>query len=129
MSTRQRRGYPVSFKKSLDTTDFANCYATAAGYSDDFAVSGDGTGFVAGGSENAILRLSADGQQQTIAGDLNSTLIAEPTAVALQESDEGFNLFVTTAGGEAAPVDGTEIVGAQLLLVSVPLSEGSAQRM
>lgn len=53
-----------------------------------------------------------------VAGDVNSTMIAEPTParfwITLSDRDM---LYVTTAGGLQAPVNGDEIVGGQLVAV------------
>ena len=55
----------------------------------------------------------------TIAGDLNSTSIAQPTSAAFgRNGDEGV-LFVSTAGGLGIPVNGNEIVGGQIVAVRV----------
>ena len=55
-----------------------------------------------------------------MAGDLNSTELAEPTSCAFGRGrgEEG-KLFVTTGGGLAVPVNGDEIVGGQVVGVEV----------
>lgn len=61
-------------------------------------------------------------EQRTIAGDVNSTEIAEPTSVALGRTRgdrERRRLYVTTAGALAVPVDGEEILGGQLVAVDM----------
>ncbi|KAL6717644.1 hypothetical protein ACLMJK_005559 [Lecanora helva] len=88
---------------------------------DDFALSRDGKfayPVVAGG--NSVTRVNVEtGKQVTIAGDLNSTTIAQPTSAAFgRNGDEGI-LYVTTAGGLGIPVNGNETVGGQIVAVKV----------
>ena len=93
---------------------------------DDFALSRDGKfayPVVAGG--NSVERINVKtGKQVTIAGDLNSTTIAQPTSAAFgRNGDEGI-LYVTTAGGLGIPVNGNETVGGQIVAVTVGKHEG-----
>ena len=88
---------------------------------DDFALSKDGKfayPVVAGG--NSVSRVDIKtGKQVTIAGDLNSTTIAQPTSAAFgRNGDEGI-LYVTTAGGLGIPVNGNETVGGQIVAIKV----------
>lgn len=62
--------------------------------------------------------MTADGKQALVAGDLNSTEIAEPTSTALSRGRQGSEiLYVVTGGGELAPIYGKEIVGGQVLAI------------
>jgi len=65
-----------------------------------------------------VVEVKKNGRQLVLAGDLNSTQIAEPTGVRFGRTgaDRGV-LYVSTAGGLAAPVDGTERVGGQVVAV------------
>ena len=86
---------------------------------DDFAIKGDDA-YLVTGAGNSIERIGLDGtpRGRIIAGNLNSTQFAEPTSAAFgrTERDEHI-LYVVTAGGLAAPVDGNITVGAQILAV------------
>ena len=87
---------------------------------DDFALSPPtGDAFLTTSSENSIAEAPANGGAQTIvAGNLNSTEIAQPTSAAFGRTrwDKGV-LYVGTTGGLSAPVNGHEIVGGQVVAV------------
>ncbi|KAL7781353.1 hypothetical protein V8C43DRAFT_328205 [Trichoderma afarasin] len=76
---------------------------------------------------NSIEMISADGSQQVIiAGDVNSTAIAEPTSCVFGRGLHDKNvLYVVTAGGLGLPVNGDTIIGGQLVAVKTT-SIGSA---
>ncbi|PWY96054.1 hypothetical protein BO94DRAFT_542132 [Aspergillus sclerotioniger CBS 115572] len=99
---------------------------------DDFAIAPDGFRagngrkyvYAATAAENTIMEISFDlegGENRTevVAGDLDSTEIAEPTGCAFGRGEGEVNvLYVTTGGGSAVAVDvdGVDVaVGAQLL--------------
>ena len=87
---------------------------------DDFAISNKGVAFVANGPGNFIERVDLkSGQQSIVAGEVNSTEIAEPTAAALGRNGREDTLFVTTAGGLLFPVNGDEVVGGQVVAVQL----------
>lgn len=98
----------------------ATVVATAApGTSfDDFALDFFGRAFVATARGNTVVEVKRDGRQVVLAGNLISTEIVEPTSVQFGRTvfDWGV-LYVTTAGGLGAPVDGTERVGGQVVAV------------
>ena len=87
---------------------------------DDFALSrAADAAFVATGGGDSIAEVKLDdGKTTIIAGRVNETQIAEPTAAQFgrTESDRDI-LYVTTGGGLAIPVDGDKIVGGQFLAV------------
>lgn len=88
-------------------------------YFDGFTFGANGDAYMVTGSGNTAVRLSqSDGSFVTIAGRLNSTLVAEPTACAFGRgvSDQGV-LYVTTAGGLAAPVSGRYMRGGSVVVV------------
>ncbi|KAJ4269835.1 hypothetical protein NW762_001504 [Fusarium torreyae] len=95
---------------------------------DDFALR-DTTGFVTTGSGNSIERvvapsIGARGPISTniVAGSLNSTAVAGPTAAAFGRTEkDGHILYVTTSGAANVPVDGTIRVGAQVLAIDTQL--------
>ena len=88
---------------------------------DDFALSADGrSAFLASIGGNVISKVEiATGKQRIIAGNLNSTEIAQPTAAQFGSGDKSGVLYVTTAGGLKVPVNGNEVVGAQLLAIDI----------
>lgn len=91
---------------------------------DDFALRG-GSAFLVTGSGNTIARvgLNGDGKQSIIAGALNSTVLAQPTAATFGRMERDRDvLYVVTAGGLATPVivDGEAVqVGAQVVAVDL----------
>ena len=88
-------------------------------YFDDFAIK-DGDAYLVTGSGNSIERMGLDGtpKGRIIAGNLNSTEIAEPTSCAFGRTDcDSHILYVITSGAIAAPVDGNITTGAQILAV------------
>ena len=92
---------------------------TDASY-DDFAINEHGDdAFLVTGPGNSLEEVGLGGQPQVIvAGNLNSTELAEPTSAAFGrgEGERGV-VYVTTGGGLAIPVNGDIIVGAQLVAV------------
>ncbi|RFU77337.1 hypothetical protein TARUN_4889 [Trichoderma arundinaceum] len=94
---------------------------------DDFTFDCDGNAFIVTGGGNTIEMVSADGKRQAvIAGNLNSTAIAEPTSCAFGRGPHDKNiLYVVTAGGMQTPVNGNTIIGGQLVAVKTN-SRGSA---
>ena len=87
---------------------------------DDFALDCGGTGYLAAGTVNSIEEISADGLvNQIVAGNLNSTAIAEPTAAAFGRTPTDVNvLYVTTAGETLVPVNGNIKIGGQVVAVT-----------
>ncbi|KAL7934286.1 hypothetical protein V8C35DRAFT_327208 [Trichoderma chlorosporum] len=94
---------------------------------DDFTFDCDGNAYVVTGAGNTIEMISADGKRQVyIAGNLNSTAIAEPTSCAFGRGPNDKNvLYVVTAGGMETPVNGDIVIGGQIVAVNTN-SRGSA---
>ncbi|POS70145.1 hypothetical protein DHEL01_v211461 [Diaporthe helianthi] len=85
---------------------------------DDFAIDCDGNVFMATGGSNTVQRVTPDGHVAIVAGDLNSTAIAEPASARFgRRPDDSNVLYVTTAGGMVAPINGDTVVGAQVLVI------------
>ncbi|KAF2174099.1 hypothetical protein M409DRAFT_48977 [Zasmidium cellare ATCC 36951] len=88
---------------------------------DDFALSPNGEDvYLVTGSGNSIERLGLDSRSKgkIIAGNVNSTQIAEPTSCAFGRTEsDWWILYVVTGGGLAVPVNGNERVWAQVLAV------------
>ncbi|KAL7912431.1 hypothetical protein GGI35DRAFT_491041 [Trichoderma velutinum] len=104
----------------------ANTVSTLDEY-DDFTFDCSGNIFITTGGGNSIEMISADGRRQAIiAGDVNSTAIAEPTSCAFGRGLLDKNvLYVVTGGGLALPVNGDIIIGGQLVAVKTTFN-GSA---
>lgn len=88
---------------------------------DDLCVTENGAGqpYVAIGYQNLVATFGDDGKREVVAGNLNSTAVAEPTSVVFARGPDGnINekiLYVTTGGSLGDPVDGSITVGGQLL--------------
>lgn len=83
---------------------------------DDFTFDCDGNVWIAAGWANTVEKISQNGNVETMAGNLNSTAIAEPTSVKFGRREDDANvLYVTTAGGEVTPVDGDVVIGGQVV--------------
>lgn len=87
---------------------------------DDFTLDCEGNVFIATGGANTIQRVDQDGEIMIVAGNLNSTAIAEPTSAAFgrRKGEDERVLYVTTGGGVGAPVNGDLIIGGQVLAIS-----------
>lgn len=98
----------------------ATVVATAApetGF-DDFALDSFGDVFAVTAEGNSVVEVKRDGEQVVLAGNLNSTEIAEPTSAQFGRTEvDRVVLYVTTSGGLGAPIDGTEKVGGQIVAV------------
>ena len=93
----------------------AHALYPSAGYDDFALVRGDA--YVANSVGNFIERIDlGSGRQSVVAGDINSTEVAQPTSAALGRDG---TLFVTTGGGLLAPVNGDEVVGGQVVAVEL----------
>lgn len=89
---------------------------------DDFAVGENGTVYLATGTENVITGVLANGETRVLAGKLNSTEVAEPTSLVWGRTERDRNvLYVTTGGGLGGPVNGTVVVGGQVLSIDLDL--------
>ncbi|KAJ7270612.1 hypothetical protein B0H12DRAFT_773474 [Mycena haematopus] len=87
---------------------------------DDFAIDEEGTAYVATGLGNVITKVTEEGVASVIAGNLNSSQIANPTSVAFGRKEwDRWTIYVTTGGGLEAPINGTAVVGAQLVAVKL----------
>ncbi|RMZ80488.1 hypothetical protein DV737_g3017, partial [Chaetothyriales sp. CBS 132003] len=92
---------------------------------DDFAFAPDGTAYHSASFINQIISITQDGKLAYVAGDLNSSAVAQPTAVAFGRTPEDLEkgtIYVTTAGAIGDPINGTTVVGAQLLAIDTKSS-------
>ena len=91
----------------------------SADYFDGFTFGADGAVYLGTGSGNTVVRVSQSGGPVVrIAGQLKSTTLAEPTNCAFGRgaTDQGV-LYVATAGGIAAPVQGRYTRGGALMVI------------
>lgn len=92
---------------------------------DDFTFDCEGSLFIATGGANTVQKIDPQGTVEIIAGSLNSTAIAESTSTKFgRREDDADVLYVTTGGGAGTPVDGTIILGGQVLAIKTK-SKGS----
>jgi hypothetical protein len=83
-------------------------------------MSNNGVAFITENGQNSLVRVDADGSRSVVAGGLHSTLIAGATSAAFGRTWMDQNiLYVTAAGGQAAPVNGTYIEGGKIVAVYV----------
>lgn len=88
---------------------------------DDFTFDSDGNVFVVTGGANTVEKIDVStGTISQVAGNLNSTAIVEPTAARFGRRSNDTNvLYVTTAGGLFAPLNGDITVGGQVVAITV----------
>ena len=85
---------------------------------DDFALDRYGDAFVTTQPGDSIAEVSRNGSTRIVAGVVNTTEIAEPTAAQFGRTPADSNvLYVVTAGGLAFPIDGDVVVGGQVVAV------------
>ncbi|POS70228.1 hypothetical protein DHEL01_v211377 [Diaporthe helianthi] len=86
---------------------------------DDFALDDQDNAWMAAGGANTIQKINTHtGDVTIVAGDVNSTAIAEPTSAKFGRREcDATVLYVTTAGGLATPVNGDMTIGGQLVAV------------
>ena len=113
---------PINLKTSAargPASVVVDALAPAKGYG-DFALAETGIAYATNAAGNFVERVNLNSKQQTIiAGQINSTEIAEPTAAALGRNGKEDVLFVTTGGGLLIPVNGDEIVGGQIVAIKL----------
>lgn len=92
---------------------------------DDFTFDCDGNVYVVTGGANTIEKINlSTGKVTTVAGNLNSTALAEPTAAKFGRRNDTSILYVTTAGGLFAPVNGDITIGGQVVAVDTTAKSG-----
>ena len=85
---------------------------------DDFAIDKYGNAWVATHQGNTVNVISPFGEQVIVAGNINSTEIAESTDAAFGRTPSDRNvLYVVTGGGARVPVNGYEVVGGQIVAI------------
>jgi hypothetical protein len=106
----QSKIYKLRINKDGTAAGNVTLAAEPQGYSeeyDDFAVDCQGAIYAATGAGNSIKKIHADGSQELVSGNINSTAIAEPTSVVFGKGLWDKNvIYVGLAGGSADPVNG-----------------------
>lgn len=86
---------------------------------DDFAVDCQGNVYAATGAGNTIKKILADGSQELVGGNVNSTAIAEPTSLVFGKGLWDKNvIYVGLAGGAADPVNGDVVVPGKVVALN-----------
>ena len=76
------------------------------------------TAFLCDSRGNTISRLEPNGHQEIIAGNLNSTEVAEPSDAAFGRTERDRHvLYVSTAGGLGNKINGSVVVGGQIVAI------------
>ena len=87
-------------------------------FPDDFALNRHGDAFVTTAPGDSIAEVTRNGSIRIIAGVVNTTEIAEPTSAQFGRTPGDRDvLYVVTAGGLDAPIDGDVVVGGQVVAV------------
>ncbi|WYZ40172.1 hypothetical protein EsH8_IV_000513 [Colletotrichum jinshuiense] len=87
---------------------------------DDFVFSREGIAYITENGYNSVEAISLDGRRTLVAGGLNSTLIPGATSAAFGRTPTDRDvLYITTAGGQAAPVNGYYTEGGKVVAVTV----------
>lgn len=94
---------------------------------DDFALDDEGNVWMAAGGANTVQKINTrTGEVTVVAGDLNSTAIAEATSAKFGRREcDSTVLYITTAGGLSTPVNGDIVIGGQLVAVGTGAGRGS----
>lgn len=120
--------HPNGTEVQGESVEILSREANSTWFYDDFALR-DTTAYVTTGSGNTIERVIAplvDAQgpisTEIVAGNLNSTAVAGPTAAAFGRTPKDSHiLYVTTSGGANVPVNGNITIGAQVLAINTKL--------
>ncbi|KAF2140440.1 uncharacterized protein K452DRAFT_230064 [Aplosporella prunicola CBS 121167] len=87
---------------------------------DDFAITSDGTAYVAGNFINSLEKVTADGKVTVLAGGETLSDLAGLTSVAFGRGSADKNsLYVVTSGALANPVNGTFSEGGKIVRVDL----------
>ncbi|KAI8237255.1 hypothetical protein K4K54_000658 [Colletotrichum sp. SAR 10_86] len=94
--------------------------ADTNGGTDDFVLAADDTAYIAGMEQNQVIRVSADGQTTTIAGEPDSLEVAASTSVRFGRTPVDSNvLYVTTSGGALQRIFGNYTEPAKIVAVKL----------
>lgn len=88
--------------------------------SDDFALRPDGSAYVAVNSLNEVIKVASTGETLIVIGSLNSTIVAGATSARFGRTKSDHDLlYVTTSGGQVAPVNGTFTEGGKIVAMNL----------
>lgn len=90
-------------------------------FGDDFTLrQSDGMAYIESNIENTVIQVTPAGMTSVVAGNLNSSLVAGPTAALLGRTKLDCNiLYITTSGAQAAPVNGTYTEGGKIIALDL----------
>lgn len=89
---------------------------------DDFAISSDGVAYLAGLTDNVVIKVFPNGSHKVIAGSRNSTDLMTATSAALGKPVDGHKILYVTTGGESEhPVNTTDTRGGKVMALSIGL--------
>jgi hypothetical protein len=111
----------VPVDKDVNPTGPVKVVANLTGYFlDDFAITKDGTAYITTNPNNQILKVTPDGKYTVVAGSPGSLDVAGATAALLSCPDgKKTQLYVTTDGGQVAPVNGTVTEPAKVVVLDL----------
>lgn len=82
---------------------------------DDFAISPNHIGYLAGLRDNIVTRVFLNGTREVIAGSQNSTVLRSATSAALGRHGDSNVLYITTGGETDHPVDNNKSRGGKVM--------------
>ncbi|KAI1270444.1 hypothetical protein F5Y18DRAFT_13400 [Xylariaceae sp. FL1019] len=117
--TNTARGYLCRIPIDAQLNASGPAEIIASGFvADDFALSSDGTAYIATGTENTILKVDPKAKVSVAAGSANSVDIPAATSVQLGRTPTDRNtLYVTNSGDQLGPINGTIVLPASVVAV------------
>ena len=91
------------------------------GAADDFTFDKSGNAYITQDPGDALERVTPSGEVNVLVGSVNSTIVEGDTAAQFGRTPfDKSTLYITTNGGIAGHVAGTDIVGGKVLAVNIP---------
>ncbi|CAI7567938.1 unnamed protein product [Penicillium pancosmium] len=89
---------------------------------DDFAVTSDGVAYLAGLTNNVVIKVFPNGSHEVIAGSRDSTDLMTATSAAFGRPVKGQNILYVTTGGESEhPINTTNTRGGKVMALTIDL--------
>lgn len=89
---------------------------------DDFAVTSDGVAYLAGLTNNVVIKVFPNGSHEVIAGSRDSTDLMTATSAAFGRPVNGQNILYVTTGGESEhPINTTNTRGGKVMALTIDL--------
>ncbi|KAJ5129136.1 uncharacterized protein N7515_005175 [Penicillium bovifimosum] len=105
-------------KVDLDANPIGDFEVVASGFlPDNIEVTEDGTAYIPTGPQNSVVRITPLGQIALVAGGQISTEMPGPSSIRLSKGRQ--SLYVGTSGGQIAPVLGTFVEPAKVLIITL----------